>query len=148
MNGTPSQFGPRAPNADLRASDAERDAAMSELSDHFQAGRLDMEEFEQRIAAVAGAHTRGEIARLLQDLPGPPVAAQTDVGRGPRGPLAGFLAFPALAAFAVIAAVAIAVSGTFAATHGRWAPWPLIPLAFIVLSRLRRCHGYGHRRWR
>ncbi len=59
-----------AKDADLRASDAERDAVVTELSEHFQDGRLDKAEFDQRISAAMTARTRRALAGLLSDLPG------------------------------------------------------------------------------
>ena len=32
---------------DIRASDAERDQAVAELSEHYQSGRLTLEEFDE-----------------------------------------------------------------------------------------------------
>ena len=34
---------------DLRVSDAERDAVVTELGEHFQQGRLDQAEFDERL---------------------------------------------------------------------------------------------------
>jgi DUF1707 SHOCT-like domain len=36
------------PRREIRVSDAERDQAVAELSEHFQSGRLTQEEFEER----------------------------------------------------------------------------------------------------
>jgi len=38
------------PRSDIRVSDAERDQAIAELSEHFQAGRLTQDEFDDRRA--------------------------------------------------------------------------------------------------
>lgn len=53
----------------VRASDAERESAVTQLREHASAGRLDVEELEQRIGAAYGARTHGELAALLGDLP-------------------------------------------------------------------------------
>jgi hypothetical protein len=53
----------------LRASDAERESTVTLLREHGAAGRLDLEELEQRIGAAYEARTRGDLAALLDDLP-------------------------------------------------------------------------------
>jgi hypothetical protein len=53
----------------LRASDSDREDVVTELRQHGAAGRLDLEELEQRIEAAYSARTNGELARLVQDLP-------------------------------------------------------------------------------
>lgn len=53
----------------IRASDAERDQAIDRLRDAAGEGRLTLEELTDRIGVAAGARTRGELARLTDDLP-------------------------------------------------------------------------------
>lgn len=55
--------------ATLRASDADRDAVADALRSHCAAGRLPVEELEQRLAASLSARTVGELEQLLRDLP-------------------------------------------------------------------------------
>ncbi|WP_225822873.1 DUF1707 SHOCT-like domain-containing protein [Streptomyces naphthomycinicus] len=64
---------------DLRASDADRDRVAEVLRDALAEGRLDMDEFEERLEAAYTARTYGELAPLTRDLPAagavaPPVA--------------------------------------------------------------------------
>jgi hypothetical protein len=54
---------------DLRASDADRDRVAEVLRDALAEGRLDMEEFEERLEAAYKARTYGELAPLTRDLP-------------------------------------------------------------------------------
>jgi hypothetical protein len=54
---------------DLRASDAERDQAVSELRDEFVEGRLSHETFVQRMHTALGARNRGQLEGLFTDLP-------------------------------------------------------------------------------
>src|SRR3954464_13071859 len=54
----------------VRASDAERERAMLALRDHYAAGRLDEEELEERLAAVARARDRVELRGAMAGLPG------------------------------------------------------------------------------
>ncbi|MES4890200.1 DUF1707 domain-containing protein [Streptomyces sp. NPDC096012] len=54
---------------DLRASDADRERVAEVLRDAVAEGRLDMEEFEERLEATYKARTYGELAPLTRDLP-------------------------------------------------------------------------------
>ncbi len=53
----------------LRASDAEREAAAAEIREHFAAGRLSADELGERLEAVYRARTDGELRVLRADLP-------------------------------------------------------------------------------
>ncbi|HMD92235.1 MAG TPA: DUF1707 domain-containing protein [Trebonia sp.] len=57
------------PRGDLRVSDADRDRAVAELSEHFQTGRLTQEEFEDRTGQALQARTGRELSELFTDLP-------------------------------------------------------------------------------
>ncbi|MGW7367132.1 DUF1707 SHOCT-like domain-containing protein [Streptomyces sp. NPDC054841] len=56
---------------EMRASDAEREQIAERLRDAVAEGRLDMEEFEERLDATYKARTRGELEPLVRDLPAP-----------------------------------------------------------------------------
>lgn len=56
---------------EVRASDADRDAAAETLSLAFAEGRLSAAEHDERVCAAYGARTLGELAGLTADLPGP-----------------------------------------------------------------------------
>jgi hypothetical protein len=56
---------------EVRASDDEREGTVERLRTAAGAGRLTLEELSDRIDAAAGARTRGELARLTEDLPAP-----------------------------------------------------------------------------
>jgi hypothetical protein len=63
-------MGPEEPTGqELRASDAERDRAMDRLRDAAGAGRLTLEELSDRIDTALRAKTRGELERIVADLP-------------------------------------------------------------------------------
>jgi hypothetical protein len=57
---------------DLRIGDAERDTAMTQLREHFVAGRLTFDELTERIDAALTARTQRQIDSLMADLPRPP----------------------------------------------------------------------------
>ena len=55
--------------ANIRASDAEREAVVRRLSEQAATGRLTLDELEQRISSAYAATTRGELEKLTADLP-------------------------------------------------------------------------------
>ena len=57
------------PDAHLRIGDAERAAAADRLAEHHAAGRLTVEELEERVAGAWRARTRADLARIERDLP-------------------------------------------------------------------------------
>jgi DNA-binding PadR family transcriptional regulator len=59
----------RAAGSDLRIGDAEREATVAVLSEHFAQGRLTLEELDERLDAAFAATTQGQISRLTWDLP-------------------------------------------------------------------------------
>ena len=68
--GAPAVTGP----ADLRASDADRERYVEVLRESYAEGRLQADEYEERMDAAYRARTYAELAPLLQDLPVPPGA--------------------------------------------------------------------------
>ncbi|GGQ44489.1 hypothetical protein BKA00_003216 [Actinomadura coerulea] len=56
---------------EIRVGDAERDAVMVALHDHFAEGRLDRIELDERLESVLAARTRGDLRALVRDLPSP-----------------------------------------------------------------------------
>lgn len=76
------------PAGNLRVSDADRDAALAELSEHFQAGRITHEEFDERSGRALQARTGDDLRELFTDLPGPqaPGSGATAGGTPPSGP--------------------------------------------------------------
>src|SRR5262250_798509 len=59
----------RGARPDLRVSDAERDAVVTELGEHFGQGRLDQAEFDERVSNALSARTGRDLGGLLADLP-------------------------------------------------------------------------------
>jgi hypothetical protein len=53
----------------VRASDQERDGAVSRLKDAFAEGRLTDQQFDERVRGALTASTRPDLDRLLTDLP-------------------------------------------------------------------------------
>ena len=76
MDGGPAE--PERPAVrpeDMRAGDADREKVLERLHQAHVEGRLDVEEFDQRITATLAARTYGELAALTEDLPEPAPAA-------------------------------------------------------------------------
>ena len=67
--GAPAPESLPEPPPSQRIGDAERERTIEELRVHMLAGRLSSEEFEERVAAVHSARTRGEILAVNGDLP-------------------------------------------------------------------------------
>jgi hypothetical protein len=67
-----SQKDPMMQATDVRAADADRERVLAELQRHTSAGRLSMDEFSERAAAVYRSRTMGELAALTADLPHEP----------------------------------------------------------------------------
>ena len=71
-------------DAELRASDDDRNRVVAALHQHTAAGRLTLDEFSDRAGAVWTARTLGDLAALTRDLPALPnsVVDAGPVGRG------------------------------------------------------------------
>jgi hypothetical protein len=132
----------------LRVSDADRDAAISELGEHFQEGRLDRDELEDRTGRALGARTGSDLDELLADLPRATRAAgRPPVPVRPR---------PALVPFGVPVLVAAALTATILIAGGaggwhhqwafEWAVWWIVPVMAMRLLWWRRMGGI--RPWR
>jgi hypothetical protein len=147
LRGSPS-------GTELRASDAERDLAAAELGEHFQAGRLDQAEFDERVSAALRARTRRDLNGLLADLPrrqpgpGATAAAPGAVAAGRPGWPVPWLPLVPLLFAAIVAAGLASGGGWHGAHHWGAGPWPLLWLwwlipAALVLSRRRWARGRG-----
>ena len=55
----------------IRIGNDERDAAIKALDEHMSAGRLDPDEYGQRVAEASVARTRDDLTPLFADLPQP-----------------------------------------------------------------------------
>jgi hypothetical protein len=130
-------------------SDAERDVVVTELGEHYQAGRLDQAEFDERVTQALTARTGRDLDVLLADLPpaqDAPSSAAPDQRRPHPSSLVPFLV-PLL--FAAILIAGFAAGGWHHRSAGGWAPWPLLWLIPIIALRLgwwRRVITSGDRR--
>lgn len=135
----------------VRASDAEREEYAKKIRDAVTAGRLSLDEGDERLARVYATKYRDELRPLVTDLPRDTPWAQAGSGEapqwqcGPRGPWGrrrGFIGFGTF--FLIVAAVLITVS----AVTGAHFFWPVFPLVLIFFILLRRGMWWGwRRRW-
>ncbi|HET7034872.1 MAG TPA: DUF1707 domain-containing protein [Thermomicrobiaceae bacterium] len=73
---------------ELLVSDAERESALAGLREAYVEGRLNLEEYSQRMDATLAARTRGQLAELTRDLPAiASPAAPGSTYAAPSGPL-------------------------------------------------------------
>jgi hypothetical protein len=125
--------------AAMKASDADRDAVVSDLSEHFQAGRLTAGEFDERTGQALAARTWGALEELLADLPATRPAPRVPVGTSPSDrprPSSGRVALPSIAALVGIG-IAAAVLANVA--HGGWGLiWLLLPV--LLIARRLTCY--------
>ena len=97
---------------EMRLSDADRDDAVAMLSEHYAAGRLDKDEFDERSDAVWSARTGADLAPIFADLgPTRPEVAWQDAGHwGGFGPWGrrGLFPLPFLPVLFVLIALTVA----------------------------------------
>lgn len=107
----------------VRASDADRDEIGDRLRRHHAEGRIDAEEFQQRIDRCYQAKTVGELRELVNDLP----REHTEPAQAAFSPRR-WLPVPLIPVLITIWLVSIA-SGWH---HGHWGLLWLVPLFFLI----------------
>ena len=65
----------------IRASDVDREVVVATLRDAYTAGRLTLEEFDERTSAAYASKTWGDLRMLTEDLPSQPVLGSDVPGR-------------------------------------------------------------------
>jgi hypothetical protein len=123
--------GPR--DRSLRAGDGDREAFAAILREQHLAGRLDSDEFQERLDACMAAKTYADLDRLVTDLPGGEPSGARPAGRPWRRRTWLFPLLP----LALIAAIVV---GT-----GHHHAWFLIPLVafFVIRPLVWRSWGWG-----
>ena len=124
-----------ADDAKIRAADADRDRIAAALREHMAAGRLTIEEFDERLDRAYAAKTLGELDQLMADLPAADLA-QLPSAWPDRPPAGSLLAEPRS-------------SGSIQAGPGRfspawraaWGSWLAISLLFFVIWLLSGAAG-------
>lgn len=127
--------------ASVRAGDADRERTVQQLQQHLADGRLDYEEFDERVDEAYAARTMDDLAHALRELPripaqprpspSPVVAPRpgTPAVRGKRVALAANAT-----AYAVVNTMLIAIWLVNAVGEGEWFFWPAFPLLFWGLG--------------
>jgi len=124
----------------IRAADADRERIAERLRKAHAEGRLDMDEFQQRLEDCYGAKTLGELAALVRDLPRPESAEPRSRGwlRPSRWLLVPFA--PVLFALVLVSAAI-----------GHHVLWLWLPLLFFCWRmswwRRRRAWAASRRGW-
>ncbi len=138
-------------NPTMRVSHAERTEVADRLSKHYGDGRLDEEEFNERLDRAMKAKTQSDLDGLFDDLPEPETArsvTRPNPQPHPRGPRP----LPRVAFLALVAVLAIMVGQWLARPFifpfaGFWPlgfhiPWLLIGIAVFVWWRFFRWHRH------
>ena len=115
----------------VRVSDADRHRVIEQLHEHTTAGRLTLDEFEQRVGEVETAKTAADLARALRELPATlgltaadMEAARARYRRAVREKLAGW------------ASVNLICTGIWLAGPDNVPFWPIWPLIFTTVGLL------------
>ncbi len=128
------------PSGSMRVSDADRDQAIAELSEHYQAGRLTTEEFEDRSGLALQARTTADLADLFTDLPrrqAPTTGATTGAAStapastAPASPTRAWPARVPVAPVTILAVVAVLALLSGHLFHIAW-----VPVVAIIVVRL------------
>jgi hypothetical protein len=90
-------------NPRMRLSDADRDRAAAELSEHYAHGRLDAEEHAERLDAIWTARLGADLDPIFEDLPRPAPERPARAHRARRWHSAPFL--PVAAVLVVLSVV-------------------------------------------
>src|SRR4051794_27373992 len=125
--------GPR--DRSLRAGDGDREALAAILREQHLEGRLDSDEFQERLDACMAAKTYADLDRLVTDLPGGEPAQARPAGRRAWRPRQ--WPFPLLPV-ALIAAIVIGTGHHL---------WVLIPLVAFFVIRSLVSHSWGWDVW-
>jgi hypothetical protein len=132
----------------IRVSDAERDQAVAELSEHYQAGRLTLEEFDDRSSQALRARTGSDLDGLFTDLPkGAAPSVLATAGRiaadVPADPVQRRSGRPFTARTIIGCVIALIILGNVAGglgAHHFGFGWlvPVVVLCFVFLRLTRR----------
>jgi hypothetical protein len=134
------------PSGSMRVSDADRDRAIAELSEHYQAGRLTTEEFEDRTGRALQARTTADLAALFTDLPRrqAPMTGATTTGAASTAPASPAKVWPARVPVAPVAILAVVAVLALLGGHAFHIAW--VPVVAIIVVRFL-ADGRGRRRW-
>ena len=135
---------------DYRAGDADRDRTADLLKEAHAAGYLTLEETDERLGTALAARTRGELDRLVADLP-PEWRARQERGQPSAEPPPRQRQRPTLPAEVVwLVPLVMVITGVIllaVLSRGFWFfPWPLLWIFFFAFGRRGRA-GWRPPRW-
>jgi hypothetical protein len=124
------------PSGSLRVSDADRDRAIAELSEHYQAGRLSTEEFEDRTGRALQARTTADLAALFTDLPRreAPMTGATATSAANTAPASPAKSWPARVPVAPVTILAVVAVLALLGGHLFHIAW--VPVVAIIVVRV------------
>ena len=134
-----------SPAPEPRIGDLERDAAITALGEHYAAGRITKEEYDERAGFALRARTAADLRPLFVDLP-PSSGGGGHGARGTRNPRTArpwdpgssrprpWVSVPFVPAFLVFVGVLVA------ANHAWW--------LLFIFGWLFFCAPWRYRRWR
>lgn len=129
-----------ASDRSFRASDDDRERVAASLRDHYAAGRLNADEFNERLDKAYAATTLGELADLQADLPAPQ-PAQVPVPAQPAGSvMAGSNRFSvewraAVGSWLCVSLVCFVIWLLTGAAANLWFLWPTGIWGAVLLAR-------------
>ena len=132
-----------------RVGDTDRNRTADLLKEAHAAGYLTLEETDERLGTALAARTRGELDRLVVDLP-PEWRASQERGQQPPGPPSRQPSvLPPEAAWLVpLVMVVTGVILLAVLTRGFWFfPWPLLWIVFFFAFGRRGRAGWRPPRW-
>jgi hypothetical protein len=136
-------------NDNMRVSDAERAEVADLLGRHYSDGRLDSQEFDDRVARAMSAKTRADLDGLFDDLPelnSPDGVPDRAGAAGPGGPAGqagpygvgrrhGGRGHPVLIVVAAVILASLAWNGL---AHAFVVPWLAIVVLLLVVAYANR----------
>ena len=114
-------------DATIRASDADRERVAAALREHLAAGRLTIEEFDERLDNAYAAKTLGELDQVMADLPA------TDPGQAPGALADRSAASPPLTLRPPPGSIETGPGRFSPAWRATWGSWLAISLLFFVV---------------
>ncbi|QDP98544.1 DUF1707 domain-containing protein [Microlunatus elymi] len=139
----------------MRIGDQERDLAAECLREHLTSGRLDAEEFEQRLEVALTARVQSELDPLFADLPAPhptsthPTAMPKPAATPTVQPVATGSSCSGMNVFSgqsLVIGLIWTVFVVFCAVRG-WDMWWLLFVPFVISANVhRRRRHVGHNR--
>ena len=132
------------PPAHLRVGDADRQAVVAELQQHYVQGRLTSDELGERVAQALAARTFGDLDQLLADLPPLHPDRPEPLPDAPHGGWhLGTLSPPLGAALILVGLLALLWMFALPGQHfGVFPFWPILIWGFFFIGRPRGGRRY------